>query len=415
MSAYLYLNYKGQPVTVHSHSSGARFEACPRDYRYEKIDGWRRNSNKASLKFGICLEEGLMFYHLNGLKPDDGATEFKRRWLAFKDDTTMQFTAKENSWADLYIVGSQMLRLYEILLPTLPIKDPVFQLNYKREVFPGTELAGIEHTAFADMVSKAPWSHPMLSKVAAPKGSAYRPLLIDIKTSATPLDSVAQYLSLDPQLREYGWTSGIHDLAFLYFVKARPFSGDRGEEFTILQDTKRFKAGDKVVVLATGGQLGLKEAKDASTIGFIPTQVDYAFSEAVKTKGVDGKPVSGKALVALKKQFIADFGEMLPVGENLVTRQRIQFAAARITDEDMLEVGQAVGKQIVEIVEAGRTGIWPKKPSVRFPSTKCVMCDKRGLCLNRPDLVEKLLVQIKPSDVVPERESDWLDDFESVE
>jgi hypothetical protein len=78
----------------------------------------------------------------------------------------------------------------------------------------------------------------------------------------------------------------------------------------------------------------------------------------------------------------------------------------------MLETGNLVGRQIVEIVEANKRNEWPKNPSVRFPDMKCTWCSHRGICLNKPALVEKMLVQIKPTAAA---EPDWLDDLTDSE
>jgi len=98
-------------------------------------------------------------------------------------------------------MGQKMMAEYEEKLPSLPINNPKFQLNFKKEVFPGTDLAGIYYTAYIDMLCSN--------------------LLVDIKTGATGLDETPGLLQLDQQLREYAWVTGEPNVSFLWFTKRK--------------------------------------------------------------------------------------------------------------------------------------------------------------------------------------------------
>lgn len=397
MSTALYINPQGNPVTRHSYSSGATWDKCSRLYQHEKIKGYKRKDKSAALQFGKAVEDSIQYYHENGLKPESGQDEFRRIWLLHKENTELKYISKERDWSNLRDCGVQLLRLYEIMLPTLPISDPVFQASYVKEVFPGTELAGLEFGGFVDMISKSPWNHPLLPKVAIPKNSAYRPVLLDLKTAGTELNINSGLLALDPQLQSYSWVSGIPDVAFLWMVKCIANSFSKGTEVTFLEPSGNWTPGDKAVVykfFEDDGKLLVGSQSDLDKI--------VAALEEIKGKGSTEK----------KELFIAGAlirGELTEVPVDKVTKVKIQFLAVRIEPEDSKEAGEVIARQMAEIHQAQTTGFYPKSGGVRFPNAQCTYCSHRGLCLRDQNLVDEYLVQVKTA------ESDWLDELEEAE
>lgn len=393
--AVLYTNPKGEPVTTSSYSSNDLFKSCPRLYYLDKVVGWKRKDKSAALKFGRAFENGLQFYHDNGLKPDAGVDHFKFLWLAEKENTELKYTKAEVDWKSLYQAGAELLKLYEILLPSLPIRDPVFQANYKKTVFPGSDLADIQDQGYVDVVSRSPWVHPLLPKVDIPKGSPYRVLGIDIKTSGKSLDATPDLLTLDPQLLRYAWLSGILDWGFLWAVKSNPVSFQKGTEVTLLADSGKWKAGDKATI---------SEYDSENQTALLGTEEDIAkvkeTLDAIKGKG------STEAKNAAVAQFQTE-GVLSRVSTEFFTKMKIQFVAVRMSEEDVKEAGDVVGHDIAGIVEANRTNFWPKHPGVRFPNTRCSFCAHRGICLHNDQLRDNLLVQLSPA----AKEEDWLDDI----
>lgn len=399
MGAKLYTNSKGIDVTTHSYSSGDTWKTCNYLYFLDKILGWKRRDKSAALMFGRAIESSMQFYHDNNLKVDGGVDEFKRLWLAHKDNEELHYTDKEVDWKSLYRSGAEMMKLYEIILPTLPIKDPVWQANVKKEVFPGTTLAGIQDQGYLDIISKAPWVHPLLPKVEIPKGATYRPLVIDVKTAGVAIGATPDLLTLDPQLRRYGWLSGLKDLAFLVFVKSKSDSYMKGTEVSLLEASGKWTAGQQLTVFKFD-----KETNSALlTHGLNMSGLDEGI-DAFKGKG------SGEKKEAKIAQWLAE--EILSsVPAEKFTKQKIQFVAVRITDEDIIEAGEAVAKDIVEIVGAAESGKYLKNPGVRFPHSHCTFCSHRGICLKNNDLRDKFLVKIEN----PTPETDWLDEIEDGE
>ena len=153
--AILYINSKGFPITTHSHSGGADFRKCKALYKLGRLDGWKQKDQNASKEFGICIEEAIREYHQQNLRENSGVEEFIRRWNAVRDIKDLVYTDREGTWEDLQVVGAHMMKLYAVKLPFLPIKSPRFQLNFKKEVFPGTHLAGIKFTAYIDMLCES--------------------------------------------------------------------------------------------------------------------------------------------------------------------------------------------------------------------------------------------------------------------
>lgn len=392
MSAILHTNVRGEGVTIGSYSSNALFKSCNFKYMLEKKKGLKRKDNSAALKYGRALENALQFLHENGLNAESASDVFKAEWLKCKDDTTLRFTKTEGDWFSLYHAGSQAIRLYAVVLPTLPIKDPVFQLNYKRELFPGSELAGIQFQGFVDMVIRADWVHDMLPKVSIPPGSTYRSVLLDIKTSGVGLNIDSALLALDPQLLVYGWLSGISDIGFLWFQKSLPKSYRSGTEFTVLELSGKWTPGDKGVVLEYDEE---KETVLAGTEENI-TKVKETLAE------IKGKGSTERKTAQITEFIYSDILSYIHI--DYITKQKLFFKVVRVNQEDIIEAGKTVAQTTAEIYQANQTDTWLKNPSIRFPDAKCTFCSHRGVCLREPRLVEELLVQItNPAD------DEWLD------
>jgi hypothetical protein len=383
----LYKSASGREVNDLSYSAISDYDFCPRLFKLSRIDGYRDKEKRAAFQFGNCVESGIQFYHENGLKPGEGIDEFKRLWLKFKD-VPLVFTDQEGSWFDLLGMGADLLRLYEIFLPTLPIKNPKFQLNYRKDLWPGTELGGLGFTSFIDILS------------TLDDGSR---LIIDVKTAKSPLDSTPGLLSLDPQLKDYAWATGIRDVAFLWLIKGRP-SFKKGDSVTLLNDTLDFKAGTSLTVAKFS-------APKEDTSGIIL----LASEDVVRKLDEELDTISGKGATEKKEQVFARRlcdGKLCSVTKEDITKTRLQFLTARIPEKDMPETGDAIGHKLIQIKTSVENDFFPKLGGIRYPNSKCPICRMRGLCLDRPDLVEQLLVKTGPKPKA-EDEDDWIKELES--
>jgi hypothetical protein len=382
----LYKSASGREVNDLSYSAISDFEYCPELFRLSRIEGYKDKEKRAAFEFGKCVESAIQFYHENGLKPGDGIDEFKRLWLKW-ESIPLIFSEQEGSWFDLLGMGTSMLRLYEIFLPTLPIKNPKFQLNYRKPLWPGTNLDNLGFTSFIDLLS------------TLDDGTR---ILVDIKTSKSPLDQTPGMVALDPQLKDYAWASGVREVAFLWLVKARP-SYKKGDLVTLLNDTLDFNAGTDLTVAK------FSAAKD-DKLEFVL----LGTQESVRIMDETLDQISGKGATEKKEQVFTQYlsdGRLCSVTKEDITKVRLQFLRAQVPEKDIPQAGQRIGNKTIEIKTAVETNFWPKTGGIRYPNTKCPNCRMRGLCLGRQDLVDRLLVKIGPK----AEEKDWLEDLEDVE
>jgi hypothetical protein len=393
--AKLYTNNRGIDVVSHSFSAGQEFRDCPKKYYFNRIVGWKRKERSAATKFGKAFEDSIQFFHTNGCKPDTGVEEFKRLWLTQKEDEGLNYTRAEGSWSNLYKCGSQLLKLYEVLLPSLPIKDPLFQMNLEKTPFPGTDYADLRDQGFIDMITRSPWVHPLLPKVDIPKGSPYRTVIWDIKTAGKMLDATPDLLQLDPQLLRYGWLSGHRDVGFLWAVKCIVDSIDRGDEVTVLEPFGKWKLADKVQVF--------KVVKDLSAL-LVGTDYQIVRAESILER------IKGRGSTERKEKALYRFlrsGRLSPIPVSCVTKAKIQAVVVRLPEEHVKEAGEVVAYDIIQIVDHNNRNFWPRTPGVRFPNQKCSFCSHRGLCLDNQSLVDDLLVKIEN----PKPKDDWMDEL----
>jgi PD-(D/E)XK nuclease superfamily len=373
----LYTTSKGVEINSLSYSSGQVFSLCPRLFEITKVEGWSDKDNKAATRFGNCVEAGLSYYHYKNLQPGSGEARFRQLWSEVETEPGIEYSDKEGDWITLNQIGSDMLSLYEALLPTLPIQNPEFQLNYKKEVFPGhAEYGGIRHNAYVDLVSTLESPHPDYPGVTK--------WLIDIKTSGKEYPSVKNIVRLDPQLREYAWTSGINAVAFLVFVKVSP-KMSRGDSVTLLVDTASHKKGQRLTLISQNEDINYS---------FITTEALYDSLLA------EEKAITGKGSVKMKAELLEAFIDKscIRVTPDSITKQKLQFLPGIMTEGDLQGVGQHIGRQIVEIKGCNDAGFYRQRPGIRFPDNHCLFCKGLGKCLGDDKLVEERLVKIEDLD-----------------
>src|SRR5271166_6278073 len=428
----LYLNADGKNVTHTSYSSRSTFKKCPREFELERIQGWWSKENRAAPLFGKCIEAGLQAFEESNRTGGAGVKIFRNLWEDVKltpEFKELLYTTTEGSWDQLMKSGTEMMLLYEVKAPRLPIRNPRFQQKLRKTIFPGTNLAMLENVAILDILSFPRWDHPMLPKLPGqvlaieenkrrekhneelhikygerlpsevtpappylwqePEKGEERPLIIDVKTAGKdfPVDLVA----LDPQLAEYAWQTRIPDVAFLWFVKAG-HGFKRGSRVATLKPCGDLWAGWEGHVIETG-------EPDAAGrcwvyIGNWDTLQKYE-------EGIKG--LRGKAREAAEKNLLDDgrnSGSIVTVSDLDVTKQRLQFAAARLSDEAMNDTGRTVAQTTVEMVRAQEQGFYEKQSGVRFPNEKSNFCSMRWICLNKPEERDKNLTK---------RGEEWLD------
>lgn len=385
--AFLYKSASGREVTHGSNSSIEVFRLCRRKFKLSRIDGWRQKDKKASLEFGKCIESAVQYYHDNGLKSGDGPEEFRRLWAKWIDQPLV-FTSQENSWRDLNTMGLEMTRLYEIMLPTLPIKNPKWQLQYLKKLWPGTNLDDLEFMAYVDLLS------------TLEDGSR---LVIDIKTAKSMLSVTPGMMALDGQLRKYAWVSGIRDVGFLNFVKAEPEGYKKGSHVTLLDDTMNWKAGTSLTVLG----VITNEAEGEETKRYF----NLGTEETVRKMDEELDQISGKGSKEKKEQVYQKYalsGEINTVPREAFTKCRLQFVRGLIPEEELVGIGQQIGTDMIAMKSASDSGTYPLDGGVRFPNAICGWCEMLPICNPDPKRRDETLYQIAPT----QKEKDWLEELE---
>ncbi|VVB52922.1 Uncharacterised protein [uncultured archaeon] len=354
--AYLYVNAKGRPWRKHSYSAGNVFDQSPMKYYYQKVLGWKEFDNKASFFFGRALEESIQFHHEHG---GQGAVEdFKRRWAAHKDRENVRYTDKEKNWATCLQMGQEMLKLYIVVQPSLPIPlggGAVFQREYSKEVFPNDpNYGGIEDAGKLDIIAYADANHERLAKVDIRQFTGgIRPVIIDIKTGQVDFPEQQGMAAFDGQLRRYSWLSGIRDVAFLWFKKSG-LGYKKGYSATVIETVGSFQAGQECVI-----------ARVDENHAWIVYN-DFMVEEMERAQGKKGNKLdTTNAAEERVMNWLHQRGTYTPLDR--LTRQRLQFNAGYVTPKSAEDAGTNAARQIVSIVNAWNTKSWPNNFGVRYP------------------------------------------------
>jgi len=297
--------------------------------------------------FGRALEESIQFHHdNNGV---GAADDFLRRWAVHEKNGQIKYTNAEKDWATCKKMGHDMIRLYVAVQPSLPIyigSRTVFQREYAKEVFPNDpNYGGIEDAGKLDIVSYADPEHPKLPKISwRPEDGAFRPLIVDIKTSAVDFPEQPGMAAFDSQLRRYSWLSGIRDVSLLWFKKCG-LTYKRGYSATVIEPVGQYSAGEECVIASVDG--------DFAWI----VKNDFLLEEMDKVEKKDGK----EAAINILHQV----GVRVPLTS--LTKQRLQFNAGYVSKESAEDAGKIAQRQIIQIVNACKNKEWPNTFGVRYP------------------------------------------------
>lgn len=356
--AFLYINPKGKSWRKHSYSAGNVFDTSPKKYYLQKVLGWKEKATKARFEFGKALETAIQWYHEHN---GQGAiTCFANQWEQYRNNPDLQYTRAEKDWATCLKTGTEMIKLYMIRQPELPIPmggQTIFQREYSKEVFPGSPDYGeIEDAGKLDIVAYVDPNHPMLPKLDwKPEYGNFRPLIVDIKTAGTDFPEAYGIAAFDTQLRRYSWLSGIRDVALLWFVK-KSHKLQKGYSVTLLEDAGHFKAGQEAVIAQVNGDDVVLVAND-----FMLEEMERAQGVSAKTGKTD-QTNEGKAR---RDEWLLT--NSVKTTTDSITKQRLQFNAGYVTIESAQDAGHIAARQIVGIVHAWRTNQWPNTFGIRYP------------------------------------------------
>lgn len=389
----LYTNAQGQAVTHGSYSARESFRYCPQQFKLARVDGWDQKESRASAWFGKAIEAAVEFFEGACRRPHAAEEKFSETWKAVGEMTEAKlftYTDTEGDWESLLRAGVEMMTLYEIRAPHLPISTlpkARFQVALRKTIFPNSAaLQVLSNKAYVDLISYPVWNHPMLVKLPSYAGRV-RPIIIDIKTSGVDLET--DIVNLDPQLAEYAWQARVPDVAFLWFVK-RSHEIKKGSRVTMLREPSGVLAGREFTVLGVGDG---------------PEKIVYVARTAACSHRFDdmlsgfSSPTTNIAKAA-KRGFFETDEDVLVCAPTQLTKQRLQFGTARLSEQDMNESGMALGQTTIEMVQAAKTGVYPKTGGIRFPNQKCKFCRMRPICAGDSDARDRLLTR---------KGEEWLD------
>ena len=271
----------------------------------------------------------------------------------------MSYTTAEKDWATCNQIGQDWVRLYQVLQPKLPVPlggRTVFQREYAKEVFPGdVNYGGIEDAGRLDMVCYVEPDHPMLPKIEwKSEYGPYRAVIADIKTAGQEFPEQPGMAALDAQLRRYSWLSGIRTVALLWFVKKSP-SIKKGYSVTLLKTVGNFIAGEEVVVAGV---------VDGLTVWVVKT--DFMLEEMERIQGKKGDKLDQSVEAEQRRlNWLHDNGALVSILD--ITKQKLQFNSGIVSESSANDAGRTAARQIVEIVNACKTGIYPQTFGIRYP------------------------------------------------
>ena len=159
-----------------------------------------------------------------------------------------------------------------------------------------------------------------------------------------PTDLVA----LDPQLAEYAWQTRIPDVAFLWFVKAG-HGFKKGSRITLLQANQALWAGWEGLVIDITEPFGpaTEDGKFTAQEEDKPVGLYIGDYAALTKYEAAIKGLRGKARDAAEKKALDEGlgdGTIIAANDTHVTKQRLQFAAARLSEQEMDDVGRSVAQ-----------------------------------------------------------------------
>src|ERR1700719_961825 len=143
--AFLYISPSGKPWTRHSYSAGNTFDQSPLKYYLQKVEGWREKDTKARFLFGKALEEAIQWFHEHDGNAQGAVQQFIEKWQGHAAHKELQYTKVEKYWATLLKTVVEMIRLYAVRQPSLPIPlggQTIFQKEFSKEVFIGDPVYG---------------------------------------------------------------------------------------------------------------------------------------------------------------------------------------------------------------------------------------------------------------------------------
>ncbi len=373
----LYVLPDGKPKSSASYSARSDFKKCKRYFQLTRVLGWRPKREGIAMDLGKIAEAAVAFELRFG---HGGVENFIALWTELRSTKNFErkeYTKVEESWENCLRIGTEWLTIFALRARKYPFEKPVFQLPLTKRIFPNSSYSALTNTAYIDIYSQPNPNHPLLVSLPPDERGEKRPLITDVKTASKELPE--HLICLDPQLIEYAWQMDNSDVAFLWFVK-KSHGVKFGSRITLLQDASPWHAGDELTVLD----------KDGENVWIGTSQMADAYDKACQAP--DGQTLRGNALKIAAATYLAGSPAVnVPLAH--VSKQLVQFASARLSKQNIEEMGRLIGLTTVEMVVAHEQDFYPMEPGLRFPSEKCGSCDMRWICSGDGEGRDKFLSQ----------------------
>jgi putative RecB family exonuclease len=179
---------------TYSFTQISQYLRCPRQYRYQYLDGWREKEDKAAMMFGRCFENALAAYFAR----EDSTAAFFQEWRKYQDASLAY--AKNDSRDRLYHQGVHPLERFA--------QDDRVRIRRSKE------------NLQVRLTRSLPSESRLVSYIDAIGELDGTRCIIDWKTTTYRYpDQPKGLLALDPQLICHSWLAGISNVALAVFVR----------------------------------------------------------------------------------------------------------------------------------------------------------------------------------------------------
>ena len=200
-------------------------------------------------------------------------------------------------------------------------------------------------------------------------------IIVDIKTAKSMLSVTPGMMALDGQLRKYALgVQGINQVGFLNFVKASPEDFSKGEVSYQSWKMGAFWWWENL------SSLGAAKDKTPAADWLLWAGAE----ETVRKMDEELAALGLKGPSKKRDEFIEQCytsGKLESFSREQISKCRLQFVRGIIPEEDLAEIGQQIGGDMLAMRSASEAGSYPLDGGVRFPNAICGWCEMRGICL----------------------------------
>jgi hypothetical protein len=348
----LYETVKGWQVREFSNSQYNQYSESPAKYKWQRIHGWKERIDRATMKFGIDLQEAVRRYYKEGQHPVEC---FAALWLLRKTETLDY--GEKMTWEKFEIAGKGLMAAFLSKVDTFPIRKPVF-LDMKDKQLPviNDPATGVSYKSIPDVID-ADERGPFVCDIKA------MDKLVNVETPGLIVN--------DSQLRTQAATTKIPRVVLWVFCRTPKSKDPLGKE-VIFEFTKKIlgRYAEQQAEILTSVALCVARESNALTI-------DDAgrFLELPDAQGLNKEwKARTKKDEALKNAPVEVLEALKPLVE---PEYKIQWIEETMTMDWAMN---AVHDQM-SVIPQIQAEWFPCRCAMRWPRDNAPRCPFRGLCL----------------------------------